>query len=119
MTIEEKKLKLAGSTVSLLQGGASDCAALLLLHGAVGGAKLCWGPALPALAETHRVIAPDLPGFGDSAALPDMRTQTLLDWLERLLDALQIGQTAIVGSSLGALLARLFAATRPDRARWC
>ncbi len=116
MSIEEKNLTLAGLTVSFLQGGTPD-SAVLLLHGAVGGARLCWEPALPALAETHHVIAPDLPGFGGSAALPDMRTQTLLDWLARLLDALAVGQAVIVGSSLGALLARLFAAARPDRAR--
>lgn len=116
MSIEEKQLTLANLPVSFLQGGASD-SAVLLLHGAVGGARLCWGPALPALAETHHVIAPDLPGFGGSAPLPDMRTRALLGWLERLLDALAVSQAAIVGSSLGALLARLFAAAWPDRVR--
>lgn len=117
MKIEEKQLMLTDLPVSFLDGGVPEALALLLLHGAVGGANLCWGPVLPILAETHRVIAPDLPGFGGSALLPGMHTNTLLRWLSCLLDALALNRVVLVGSSLGALLARLFAAAQPDRVR--
>jgi pimeloyl-ACP methyl ester carboxylesterase len=46
-----------------------------------------------------------------------MRTQSLLAWLERLLAALDVPQAVLIGSSLGALLARLYAASQPERVR--
>lgn len=119
MSINQKQLTLDGLAVNYIQAGAPspDAPPLLLLHGAVGGARLCWEPAVPLLAESYQVIAPDLPGFGGSAALPAMRTQSLLGWLEQFLAALAIAQAVIVGSSLGALLARLYAAGQPARVR--
>jgi pimeloyl-ACP methyl ester carboxylesterase len=39
---------------------------LVLLHG-VGASRAVWRLVTPALAEDRRVIAPDLPGFGESA----------------------------------------------------
>lgn len=119
MSLTEQQLTLNGLPVRYFWAGASadDAPPLLLLHGAVGGASLCWGPALAALAETHLVIAPDLPGFGGSAPLPVMRTHTLLAWLANLLATLEVAPTAVVGSSLGALLVRLYAAGQPDRVR--
>jgi pimeloyl-ACP methyl ester carboxylesterase len=44
---------------------------LLLLHGGLGDAALHWGRALPDLARDFHVLAPDLPGFGASAPLPE------------------------------------------------
>jgi len=119
MNLTEQQLTLNGLPVHYLRAGAASDGAppLLLLHGAVGGARLCWGPALPLLGESHLVIAPDLPGFGGSAALPTMRAHALLAWLEGLLAALDADRVVIVGSSLGALLARLYAAGRPERVR--
>lgn len=50
--------------VSLLEAGVGD--PLLCLHG-LGGTKASFLPTVAALAESHRVIAMDLPGFGDSS----------------------------------------------------
>jgi pimeloyl-ACP methyl ester carboxylesterase len=43
---------------------------LLLLH-SLGGSVVQWSPVLGRLAEHHQVVAVDMPGFGDSPALPD------------------------------------------------
>jgi pimeloyl-ACP methyl ester carboxylesterase len=86
---------------------------LLLLHGGLGDAELHWKEAIPPLGETYHVFAPDLPGFGGTAPLPDMSMSTLLDWLRALLDALNLEQAVIIGNSVGALPARLLAAAHP------
>jgi len=59
----ERRLELAGIATSVLDGGTGT--PLVLLHGP-GEHALKWLETIPKLVESHRVIAPDLPGFGDS-----------------------------------------------------
>ena len=51
--------------IAFLEQGQGE--AVLLIHG-VGLNAEAWGPQIAALAETHRVIALDMPGHGQSAA---------------------------------------------------
>lgn len=80
---------------------------LVLLHGI--GSELCaWEPVLGPLAETHDVIAVDLPGFGRSRPLPDGVTptpQALADAVAGLLDELGIDAAHVAGNSLGGWVA--------------
>ena len=46
-----------------------DAPAIVLVHGSVVSRKI-WLPQLRSLSNDHRVVAPDLPGHGDLAALP-------------------------------------------------
>ena len=90
---------------------------VVLIHG-VGMQSAAWGPQMDALAQTHRVIALDMPGHGESAPLPV--ASELLDyvaWLYDTLTALDLGHVNIVGHSMGALIAGGFAATHPDLTR--
>jgi pimeloyl-ACP methyl ester carboxylesterase len=65
------------------EGGGADC---ILLH-APGMSSREW-QALPAgFMQGRRLLAPDLPGHGDSAAVLPQRVEELLDALELLLDA--------------------------------
>jgi pimeloyl-ACP methyl ester carboxylesterase len=107
-------LMLAGRSVRVWRGGAGP--GLVLLHGGVGDAALHWQPVWGALAESFQVIAPDWPGFGRSAALAELSLDGLLEWLDHLLDAVDLPRAAIVGNSFGATIARLFAASCPARA---
>jgi pimeloyl-ACP methyl ester carboxylesterase len=113
MTLREGLLKLEGGSVHYLEAGEMHSTTLLLLHGGFGGAMTQWQPSIPYLAEEFHIIAPDLPGFGASERLPALTIAALLDWLQRLLQALGIEQAAVVGSSLSALLARQFAIDHP------
>ena len=63
----------------------------------------------------HGVLAVDLPGHARSlgAALPDM--QALAVWTLALLDAAQVQRAALVGHSMGSLIALAAAALAPDR----
>src|SRR5688500_9549302 len=59
----ERRLQLAGVSTSVLEGGHG--APVVLLHGP-GGNATHWTRVIPDLVGTHTVIAPDLPGQGNS-----------------------------------------------------
>ncbi len=113
MTISENVIDVGGLPVHYWEGGAENGRALLLLHGGVGDAWTNWRKVMPALAEDYHVYAPDLPGFGGTAPLPELTFAALIDWLRGLLDALDQSNAVIAGSFLGGLLARLFANAAP------
>lgn len=72
----------------------------------------------PHLAERYRVICPDLRGRGLSARDPQWQNYhpgTYLADLLGLLQALELARVAIIGTSLGGLLAMMLGATAPQR----
>ncbi|MFF2428003.1 alpha/beta fold hydrolase [Streptomyces mirabilis] len=80
---------------------------LLLLHG-IGHHRQAWDPVVHILAAEREVIAVDLPGFGESPALPDgLRHDlgTVVPTLGGLCEALEIERPHVAGNSLGGLLA--------------
>lgn len=90
-----------------LEGGPQDAPPVVLLHDGAWGASadVTWGDVLPLAAATHRVIAPDLLGFGGSAK--SIRTdQSPFGFRIRhvlaLLDQLGIDRPVhVIGSSFG------------------
>jgi len=82
---------------------------VLFVHGALGGALLDWGSCLPGVARHYRVIAPDLPGLGDSANLlrpEEMSARRVAEALVAALPALGVdGSLAVVGISMGGVIA--------------
>lgn len=92
---------------------------LLLLHGFAGNARTM-RPLVEALAERHRVIAPDLPGHGLSDAPSEASAYTwpaVTRRLLRLLDVLDVPHAHVLGFSLGGRVALQLTARRPDRVR--
>jgi pimeloyl-ACP methyl ester carboxylesterase len=91
---------------------------VLLLHGFPDCWRL-WRHQLPALAEAgHRVIAPDLRGFGETdkpGEVGDYKMRTLVGDAVGLLDALGVDRAAVVGHDWGAGLAWMLATFAPDR----
>jgi pimeloyl-ACP methyl ester carboxylesterase len=89
---------------------------LLAVHG-LGGTKASFLPTLALMSRTHRVIAIDLPGFGDSVkpvrAAFDARY--FADVLSDLLDTLGIERAHLAGNSMGGRIALELALTSPDR----
>ena len=85
---------------------AGDGPDLLLLHGAAGSTH-SWARILPRLAQSFRVVAPDLPGHAFSSALPPERSGPVevTTAVARLLDAVAIEPTGIVAHSAGAAVA--------------
>ena len=64
----------------------------------------------------HSVLAVDLPGHGRSAGAPLGDVEALADWTLALLDAAGVQRTALVGHSMGSLIALEAAARSPQRA---
>jgi len=88
--------------------------AVILIHG-VGLDLTLWEPQVQALARHYTVIRFDMLGHGQSAKPPGQRT--IRDYavqLENLHRYLQLDQVAIVGFSMGGLVARAFAQAHPD-----
>ena len=88
---------------------------MVLLHGA-GDNALDWWWVMSALAATHRVYAPDLPGSPDSArpAL-DYSPAFFERFVAAFVDALNLERATFVGNSLGGLIALRLALSAPDR----
>jgi len=86
---------------------------LVLLH-ALGLSRRVWDPVLPALARHFDVIAVDLPGFGDSAALTQVESTpaALAASVADLLDELGVASPHVVGNSLGGWIALELAGIR-------
>jgi pimeloyl-ACP methyl ester carboxylesterase len=92
-------------TLSYTRQGSGE--PLLLLHG-IGHHRQVWDPVIPALAAERDVIAVDLPGCGESPALPDGMAHDLTTMntvLAALFGALRIERPHVAGNSLGGLLA--------------
>jgi len=63
----------------------------------------------------HAVLAVDLPGHARSAGMPLPSVEATADWLLALLDAAGVQQAALVGHSMGSLIALEAAARAPGR----
>jgi pimeloyl-ACP methyl ester carboxylesterase len=92
-------------TVQLFWDRAGYGEPLLLLHG-IGTTRADFTALRPALDGQYEVLAPDLPGHGESAPLTGRPSiAAVVDALEADLDTLGLGRVHVLGSSLGARLA--------------
>ena len=90
---------------------------LILLHGGLGSGEM-FGPILPALAERHQVIAPDLQGHGRTADIDrPIDIRLMADDIAALIDHLGLDQPDVVGYSLGGGVALQTAVKYPDKVR--
>ena len=88
----------------------------LLVHGFAASWRW-WLRILPAMSGRHRVIAVDLPGFGDSETIAALSTATVADRLDGLCAELGLGAVTVVGHSLGTVIACELAVRCPERVR--
>jgi pimeloyl-ACP methyl ester carboxylesterase len=83
---------------------------VILLHG-YAETSLMWKPIIPMLAERLTVIAPDLPGIGDSS-IPadglDMKTAAIR--IHALIHSLGLQKAEVVGHDIGLMVAYAYAA---------
>ena len=108
----QRSIEWTRGTLSFLEAGAARDPAIVLLHG-LGSRAESWRDLLADLpARGLRVIAWDQPGYGLSDALPmaGPSPADYADALRALADALDLRRFFLVGHSLGALIAGVFAA---------
>lgn len=90
---------------------------LLLLHGGLGSISM-FGPLLPALAESRRVIAVDLQGHGRTElGERPIRMPEIADDMAALLAALGVERVDVLGYSFGGGVAFRLALQHPERVR--
>ncbi len=111
-------VEVDGVRIHYLDEGPVDAAPILLLHGEPSWSYLYRKMIPPLVAAGHRVIAPDLVGFGRSdkpAARDDYTYQRHMDWISGLLDALDLGAITLFCQDWGGLIGLRLAAEHEDR----
>jgi pimeloyl-ACP methyl ester carboxylesterase len=117
MMNETLDLRLAGDPLIAdiyTPASGSNGLPVLLVHG-WGGSGRYWQPTVARLRDRYQMIVPDLPGVGRS--LPVQRGRNMFDQvaaLEALLEHLELDRIRLVGHSMGAGIAILLAAKRPE-----
>lgn len=113
----EKRVELRGGQLTALVREAGGGTPVIYLHGAEGPLA-GWPTFLETLSDHHRVIAPDLPGFGGSTGGEGINDVLDLSiYLLDLLDALGLDRVAVVGHDLGGMAATELAAVAGNRIR--
>lgn len=114
------RLRIDGHAAFAATGGAeldTSRPAMVLLHGSSLDHSV-WALQSRWLAHHGRaVLAPDLPGHGKSEGAPLTSIAAMADWVVALLDAAGIAQAALVGHSMGSLIALEAAHRHPSRVR--
>jgi pimeloyl-ACP methyl ester carboxylesterase len=110
-----RKLFLSGGTeLSFLTAGSESNPPVLLLHGFPNSAR-GFRDVIPFLARDAYVIAPDLPGFGESEPLPNATFVAFARAISELLERLAVGSRFIYLHDFGAPVGLSLAMESPDR----
>src|ERR1700683_2877545 len=110
-TIVSRTAEIDGAKLHYTTAGHGT--ALILLHG-YAETSLMWKPIIPVLAERFTVIAPDLPGIGDSdipADGLDMKNAAIR--IHDLAKSLGVQKAEVVGHDIGLMVAYAYAAQFP------
>src|SRR2546427_3035098 len=88
-------------------------ATVILLHGFAETSRM-WRPIIPLLAEKFTVIAPDLPGIGDSSIPAKTGMLIAAQQIHDLVRSLKIEKARVVGHDIGLMVAYAYAAQFPN-----
>jgi pimeloyl-ACP methyl ester carboxylesterase len=113
--LEERELRWRGTRLRYFVGGEGP--PLALVHG-FAGAATNFAALAPLLVEHHRLVIPDLPGHGRSTALA--AAPNLAGYADRVAAVLEqegAVPAAVVGHSMGGVVALRLAARRPELVR--
>lgn len=115
LPVTERRVRLARVSTALLEAG--DGPPLVLLHGGIECGGAYWAPVISSLAESHRLVIPDIPGLGESEALARLNPGTFAYWFAELMRATCTEKPTLIAHSLLGTLAARFAAEHGDQLR--
>lgn len=112
--LEHQYLQVDGHRIAYLEQG--EGAPLMLLHG-IPMSGLLWRKIIPQLAQTHRVIVPDMLNYGksDKPLDADVSIAAQSKILIGLMDALGIRCADLVAHDIGGGVAQILAVNHPER----
>jgi pimeloyl-ACP methyl ester carboxylesterase len=111
--LHPRRVTAEGIDTFFLDGGSGP--PVIVLHG-LGATNASMLPTLAALSPDHRVIAPDLPGFGDTEKpIAAYDPAFFARWLTSFMDAIGVERAHIVGNSMGGRIALETAIVAPHR----
>jgi pimeloyl-ACP methyl ester carboxylesterase len=107
-----RSVEIGGATVNYAEMGEGP--PLLLIHG-LSGSWQNWLEQIPHFARSHRVIAPDLPGFGGSPMAPwELSISNYGRLVDDLSRELGLSGATLVGNSMGGFIAAEASIAQPD-----
>ncbi len=110
--IDSRTAKIDNVELHYLTAGRGP--AVILLHGFAETARM-WRPIIPLLTEKFTVIAPDLPGIGDSSIPADnIDMLSAASRIHALVRSLRIEKAKVVGHDIGLMVAYAYAAQFPN-----
>lgn len=110
--IESRSAEVEGAKLQYLIGGNGPH--VILLHGYTQTSRM-WRPLIPKLTDKFTVIAPDLPGIGDSAVPNDgLDMKTAAIRIRALAQSVGVTKARVVGHDIGLMVAYAYAAQFPD-----
>lgn len=112
--MNEHEIDVGGVRVWALEHGAGGV--VLFVHGWAASRKF-WREAVEAAGATHRAVAVDLPGFGGSAAAGEGTIAAYAGFVGKLIETLGGPVDALVGHSMGGMVAAKLALERPELMR--
>lgn len=113
MLAKPRRITLADGITTRMIDTGGEGEPLVLIHGLAASIEI-WDKVTPALAAQHRVLAFDLPGFGEADKLDaSYDAPFFVRQLQAFLDANGIERAHLVGSSLGASLIIRYGAQHP------
>jgi pimeloyl-ACP methyl ester carboxylesterase len=110
-------ITVQNTSVYLIDQGAGT--PTLFLHGNPDSAEL-WSDVIALMSNEYRCLAPDLPGYGRSALLPDFKVslENEARWVADLVDALAINEPLnLVVHDFGGHFGLAWAIRQPERVR--
>jgi pimeloyl-ACP methyl ester carboxylesterase len=113
--VMQRRLEVAGVSTALLEGG--DGPPMVLLHGGIETGGVYWAPVISRLAETHRIVVPDVPGLGETEPFDRLDAVSFGEWLAALLALTCDQKPTLVAHSLNGSLTAQFATHHGDLLR--
>lgn len=107
-----KTIKYKEKTISYNVAGEGNC--IILLHGFMGTKKI-WDNFISKLKSDFKVIAPDLPGHGESQLVDPINSMELIaDIVKQIAEAENVNQFVICGHSMGGYASLQVAKQMPE-----
>ncbi|MDO3720559.1 haloalkane dehalogenase [Marinobacter sp. chi1] len=117
---EPRYVEVEGLRMHYVDEGPADARPILMLHGEPSWSYLYRHMIALCVAKGHRVVAPDLIGFGKSDKPTDINAysyQQHMDWMQSFLDQTELTDITLVCQDWGSLLGLRLAAENSDRFR--